>query len=422
MLKKAPLLGSMAVAAALVVAGCGAPTTAGQGATPAASHSDHAYDDHNHDDHGHGGHDDKATETLEASPRLVVATETGVAVLDEKLVTLATFTTEARPTLTTVHDGRHVAAVQGTAGKVNIIDAGSWAQGHGEHFHYFTAEPALLDEALKGGKPVHVVGHAKAHVTAVYFDEAGSAQLLTTEALEHHELDDLKTTGAKAPHHGVIVPLADGTFLVSQRGADALPDTIDHVDAKGVTTKTFDCKGLHGETVVGTTAAFGCSDSIVIIRDGVETRIANPDASGERVGAIVADRKARIFVGDWAADSLVFITNDQAKVVEVGAEFSNIAVTPDGRFTVIGTDGNVGIYDATGAETERYPVTQPWTKPTGHGALAPSIAAGDLAGAAMIWVTEPDAGKVHALDLFAKKVTSADVAGTPGSLAVANAG
>ena len=48
--------------------------------------------------------------------------------------------------------------------------------------------------------------------------------------------------------------------------------------------------------------AFGCSDSIVIIRDGKPTVVANPDASGERVGAMVADMKGEIFVGDWAAD------------------------------------------------------------------------------------------------------------------------
>lgn len=58
--------------------------------------------------------------------------------------------TTARPTLTTAHDDRHVVAVQGDAGVANILDAGSWTSPHGSHYHYFVAEPTLLDEALRG--------------------------------------------------------------------------------------------------------------------------------------------------------------------------------------------------------------------------------------------------------------------------------
>lgn len=414
---RTPLLGAAGVLLAIALAGCGTTTAtpaAPAPSTPAASE---------HEGHDHDHHDPaEATETVERSPRVVVSTETGVTVLDEKLAVIESFATTARPTLTTAHDDRHVIAVQNKAGVVNVIDSGSWAQGHGEHFHFFTAAPAMLDESLTGGKPVHVVGSPKAGVTAIYFDEAGAAQVLSDEALAHGELRGLVTVASSAGHHGVVAPLADGSWLVTQPGDDgALPDTIELRDASGAVQQTFTCNDMHGDVVVGKTAAFGCVDSVLIVRDGAASVVANPDASGERVGAIVADAKAETFVADWASDSLVFINGGTAAVVEVGADYSNIVVTPDGRFAVLGTDGVLRIYDASGAETQRFEVTGAWTKPQGHGGVAPSLAAGDLAGAKMIWVTEPDAGKVHAVDLFSNTVTSAEVAGKPGSIAVTNA-
>ena len=41
---------------------------------------------------------------------------------------------------------------------------------------------------------------------------------------------------------------------------------------------------------------------MIEVLDGKLTVVANPDTSGERVGAMVADKKGEIFVGDWAAD------------------------------------------------------------------------------------------------------------------------
>lgn len=79
------------------------------------------------------------------------------------------------------------------------------------------------------------------------------------------------------------------------------------------------------------------------------------------------------------------------------------------------------MYDGHGHETGTFEVTAPWTKGTGHGALAPSLAGGQNAGANTVWVSEPEAGKVHAVDLFAGEVSSAEVAGHPGSIAVTNA-
>lgn len=171
-----------------------------------------------------------------------------------------------------------------------------------------------------------------------------------------------------------------------------------------------------------TTAAYGCADSILLIADGQATTVPNPADDGERVGALTASKDGATFVGDWAADSLVFINGQTTAIVTVGATYSNIAVTGDDRFAVLGTDGVLLIYDTQGAELQRFELTAAWEKPKGHGGVAPALAGGELAGAQMVWVTEPAAGKVHAVDLFSNNVTSVDLDGTPGSIAVTNAG
>lgn len=415
-----------AAIASLALAACGsstegsttsAPST--RSATTEAGHDHEAETGHEHD-HDNGA-DAGAKETTEAHPRLVVGTETGVSVLDHKLAMLATFPTEQRPTLTTAADGRHVLAVQNKAGVVNVVDSGSWAQVHGDHFHYYAAAPAIFDEALKGGKPVHVVGNAAADLTTVFFDATGAATLLTHEAFETKELHGLKTVGTKGPQHGVVIPLANKDMLVTQPGdKGAMPDTIELQSADGTVKDTFTCNDMHGEVVVGNTAAYGCVDSVLIIRDGKATTIPAPDASGERVGGLVTNAKGTAFLGDWGDTSLVFINNDKATVVDIGVSYTNRVALPKDQFAVLGTDGDLRTFDANGKELQKIHVTNAWTKPAGHSAVMPGLASGVLSSTPMVWVTEPDANKVHAVDIFTGKVTSADVAGQPVSIAVTN--
>ena len=99
---------------------------------------------------------------------------------------------------------------------------------------------------IRGSKPVHVVPNAKANSTAVYFDDEGTAHSLTSEALLAKELHGLRTVKSKAPHHGAVVPLADGTWLVTRRGDDALPDTIEVTADDGEVRPPSNAE-LHGD-------------------------------------------------------------------------------------------------------------------------------------------------------------------------------
>lgn len=415
---------SITALVALGLAGCGAPTVPASPAPGATSPAQPSHSEQGHDDHSHepSATHAEGTETTERSPRVVVATETGMTVLDHALKPLGTFATTSRPTLTVAHDNRHVVAVQGEAGVVNLLDAGSWAKGHGDHFHFFVAEPKLGEQPLTGKKPVHVVPNAKADATAVFFDDDGAAVLLDDHALESGHVDEAPKVTTKGAQHGLVMPLPDSRRLVTQPGKEgSLPDTIELQDASGAVLDTFTCTGMHGEDVVGSVAAFGCLDSVLVIADGKATRVAAPDSSKERVGGLVANADASTFVGDWGPTSLVFITGGKAKLVDIGVTYGNRVATPDGRFAVLGTDGALRLFDTGGKQLQKLAVTKPWQLPKGHGGTVPSIAAGEVAAANTVWVSEPATHQVHAVDLFANQVKSASVPGQPSSIAVTNA-
>lgn len=418
-------LTAIAALSLLALVGCGASSSPAGPASQTPGHQDSASSAAS--EAGHAGHDHgaaaDATETPEASPRIAVGTQTGIVLLDEHLHVLAEYPTPGRPTLTTAHDGRHIFGVQGAAGVVSVLDSGTWTQGHGDHFHSFVTDPQLLTEVIEGGRPVHVVPNAETGVTAIYFDEEGLARLVDEEALAHGELHGLSSIDSAGPHHGLVAPLGNGSWLVTQPvGTETgTPNTVDLVGADGTTSQTFDCQALHGEAVVGTTAAFGCADKVLIIRDGVATDVPTPTDGEARVGSIVADATGSNFMGNFGPTGLVFINGDVARQVDIGVSYGNLAVTSDDRFAVLGTDGALRLFDVRGELLQTIQVTSPWTKPTGHGGVAPVITTGTLQAANMVWVSEPDANQVHAVDLFSNTVSTVEVGDQPGSIAVANA-
>lgn len=406
---RTPILTSaLSLLAALALAGC-SPTL-----TEPGEHEGSVHHDHHAEVAG-------ATETADRSPRIVFSTETGLTVLDAELNRVATFTTPVRPSLTTMADDRHVAAIMTRRSTIQILDAGSWAHGHGDHFHYYVADPKMLDEALDGGRPIHVVPNNKVGVTGLFFDAEGHGVLIDSEALEEANLAGAIQATSNGEHHGIVVPQPDGQYIISQPGDQELPDTLEVRTADGSVTSTFACDEMHGEVARGAMAAFGCLDSVLIINNGTETRVPSPDDSGERVGGLVANKAGDVLLGDWGKTSLLFIKDGAAQVVELGVGYSNRAVTPDGRFVLLGTDGMLRVFNDKGEQTQTFQITDPWEMPGGHVALAPSVAAGEFEAATMVWVAVPETNTIHAVDLFSNTVTETIVEGNPGSIAVTNA-
>jgi hypothetical protein len=68
-----------------------------------------------------------------------------------------------------------------TATGFQVLDSGAIAEGHGDHFHYYAAAPALLDLTYPAAKPGHVVSHDG--LTALFDDGTGSITVLDTDAI-----------------------------------------------------------------------------------------------------------------------------------------------------------------------------------------------------------------------------------------------
>ncbi|QAU53268.1 hypothetical protein [Corynebacterium pelargi] len=359
---------------------------------------------------------EQAQEQDAPQPRLAVATEHGVRIFDSNLKQVASFDLPARPTLSTLGDHRHVAAVLTKNNAVEIIDAGSWSVPHGDHSHYYTTEPSKAQQALEGAKPIHVVSNAKSGSSAIFFDDDAEGRVLDAENLEKGQLDAAQRIKAKEAHHGVVVPLANDQMLVSQKGSH-LADTITLLGTDGKTIGNFDCSEMHGEDVYANTAIFGCSDGVLKIDQGNATTIPSPDASGERVGAITFNHDASAALGDWGDESLLLIRDNQASVVPTPAAFGNRISLPEGGFAYLDTKGVLHILDDHAVEQRSIPVTKEWTKPKGHGGVEPSITAALHGDDTLVWVSEPKSNTLYQVNLSDDSITHTDVEGAPASLA-----
>ncbi|TDC68211.1 hypothetical protein E1283_27750 [Streptomyces hainanensis] len=165
-----------------------------------------------------------AEEAAEPQPRLVVA-EAGtgaVRVLDlaTEDVTEVDAVDAAAGVDRLTGDGRYgyLATADGT---VTVVDGGAWTVDHGDHAHYYRAEPRTVGELPGGGALLGA--HADVVVTALTYDD-GSVVLLDREALGAGEIAeaarfDADAGAAAVPFEGrVLVPGAESVAVYDREG------------------------------------------------------------------------------------------------------------------------------------------------------------------------------------------------------------
>ncbi|GAB2874519.1 hypothetical protein [Streptomyces mayteni] len=198
---------ALAAALPLLLAGCGGGDDA-NGGEPEATEVPHGYV---------AG----AEEAAEPQPRLVVAeADTGaVRVLD--LTTEEVTEVEAVAGVNRLTgDGRYGYLATGD-GAVTVVDGGAWTVDHGDHAHYYRAEPRTVGEVPGGGALLGA--HADVVVTALTYDD-GSVVLLDQEALGAGEITeaarfDTDARAAAVPFEGrVLVPGAESVAVYDREG------------------------------------------------------------------------------------------------------------------------------------------------------------------------------------------------------------
>lgn len=381
---------ALGLALPLVLAGCGtAPSGTGAPAETPAEEPTAA----------------QAAEVATATPRLVITHDSGLLVVDATtLETVEDLPVEGYTRISAAGDGRHVVVT--TQGGFQVLDAGVWAEGHGDHDHYYAGDPEMTGTTFEAEEPGHVVSHAGR--TVLFDDGTGAVTAFDADAVAEggHDLRELTTPSA---HHGVAVELTDGTMVVSE-GTDDGGTGIRVLDARGNETAASDqCPGVHGEAVAADeVVVVGCEDGALVVRDGAISKVTAPDPYG-RIGNQAGSEVSPIVLGDYKVDpdaererptrvSLIDTRDASLRLVDLPASytFQSLARGDAGEALVLGTDGQLHVIDpASGALTRSVPVIDAWTEPDDWQAPRPVLEVHD----GTAHVTDPATRSVHAVDV-----------------------
>jgi hypothetical protein len=361
------------------------------------------------------------TEAGASAPRLALTYDGGVQVLDATtLEVLADEPLEGFNRLNPVGDGRHF--LVSTSGGFRLLDGGAWAEPHGDHEHYYTAEPELTDVLFAAEKPGHVVAHGGR--TVLFDDGTGDVTAFDSAHVADADLE-LREFSTPAAHHGVAVELEDGTTLVSD-GDEASRSGVRILDAEGnEIAARNDCPNVHGETVAaGEAVVIGCEDGAVLYAGGELTKIQSPDAYG-RIGNQFGTEDSPIVLGDYERSeddrsstvALIDTRDASMRLVDLPAPYwyQSFDRGPNGEGLVLTYDGHLQVIDVvTGTVVRSIPVTGPWEESDDWQDPHPQVVVVD----GIAYVTEPATRRIHAVDVEGGTVwKSAELEVTPNEIA-----
>lgn len=350
------------------------------------------------------------TEAAAVTPRLVVTYDGGVQVLDaNSLEREGDFALEGFLRVNPAGDGRHAAI--STSEGFQLLDAGTWAQPHGEHSHYYTADPLLTDVTY----PAQTPGHAVVHDGRTNFWDDGTGEITIVDS--EHVADgpdgdvNARTYTTPAAHHGVAVELTDGSLVLTD-GTEDERSGVRLLDADDTEiAATDDCPAVHGEaTAQGEAVVLGCEDGVVIVKDGTITKVASPTSPGG-IGTQAGSHHSPVNLGDYRASededptqvSLIDTAAGTIQLVDLPASytFRSFARGDDGEALVLGTDGALHVIDpATGELTNSWPVVEEWTVPEEWQEPRPAIWVNE----GTAYITEPATSSIHAVDILTGEV------------------
>lgn len=356
-------------------------------------------------------------------PRLALSYEGGVMVVDATTLRVVdTLPVDGFTRLNPAGDGRHVLVTAGS--QFRVLDTGTWSQTHGDHAHHRTAAPAVADWAFDADEPGHVVRHAGR--TTLFADGSGEVVSFDPADLAAGR-PDVDEYSVPIPHHGVAVTLPDGG-LITTIGDDKARTGIVVLDRdRREIARNEQCPGVHGEAAAADeTFVFGCQDGILVVRDGVITKVQSPDAYG-RIGNQAGSEASPIVLGDYKTDPdaelerpqrvmLVDTVAHRVTPVDLGASYSfrSLGRGPDGEGVVLGTDGALHVIDPeSGAVSRRIAVVDPWTEPERWQDPRPTL----FVEGATAYVTDPARNALTAVNLHTgETVATTELPETPNEL------
>ncbi|GAA4687409.1 hypothetical protein APR04_004891 [Promicromonospora umidemergens] len=346
-----------------------------------------------------------ATEEATYTPRIAITYDGGIQVLDAgTLESVGEFELDGFNRLGGVGDGRHL--LVSTSGGFQVLDAAAWAEPHGDHSHYYTADPRLTDVRFDAETPGHAVPHEGR--VALFDDGTGEVTVFDAGDVADPERETRQLSTPEA-HHGVAVELHDGSLVLSE-GTEEARTGIRVLDKDDKEIASSDeCPGVHGEAVAADEAVLiGCEDGVLVYKDGKITKVDSPDDYG-RIGNQAGSEESSVVLGDYKSDpdaelerptrvSLTDTKTGEMTLVDLPSSytFRSLARGDDGEALVLGTDGQIHVIDPDSKKlVKSVPVIDEWEEPDEWQTPRPAIFM--LDGSA--YVTDPAARSIHAVDI-----------------------
>jgi hypothetical protein len=366
-----------------------------------------------------------AVETAALTPRVAVTYDGGIQVRDATTLDLvADIPLDGYLRLNPAGDGRYVFVTVEETG-FRLLDLGVWAVGHGDHDHYYAAEPVLTDTVFPATAPGHVVPHDGR--TVLFDDATGHIAVLDAEELGDPDHAVVREYTTASPHHGVAVELPDGSLVVSEGTEEGRSGAL-ALDATDAQLAASDqCPDLHGEAVsAGEAVTFGCGDGVLVYRAGAFTKAPAPTPVGA-TSTMVGTEGSPIALGNYtvadadpsepARVAVVDTVAGTHRVIEVPATYGSRSLgrLDDGTGLVLGTDGALHVLDVeAGTVTGSYPVIDPWEVPEDWTAPSPKLMVLD----GMVYIVDTTANALVVVDPVTGEVwKTVDLGVVPGEIA-----
>ncbi|MGV9334863.1 zinc metallochaperone AztD [Nocardia sp. NPDC003726] len=289
-------------------------------------------------------------------------------------------------------------------------------------FRVFDARAAkFTDVQFPGPHPGHVVRHAGR--TVLFSDGTGEVVAFDSADLADGA-PETATYRAAAPHHGVAIELANGELVVTLGTEEKRTGIVVLDRDRAEKARNEDCPGVHGEaTAAGEAVVIGCENGVLVYRDGVIRKVTSPTEYG-RIGNQAGSAESPVVLGDYKQDrdaelerpqrvSLIDTVTGTLRLVDLGTSytFRSLARGPRGEALVLGTDGRIHVIDpVAGAVVRTIPVTGSWQEPLEWQKPRPALfVRGDIA-----YVSDPGAKQLHRVDLnTGAKTASVTLPDTP---------
>ena len=351
-----PKLATLLLGLPLLVSACGAPAGAPDaGAAPSAT------------PHGYiAGAQEKPEPQIGL---LTVEQETGKAQL-LSLLTGGTVDAGAFGRVDGVHqDGRY--AFLTAEGRVQAFDTGAWTVDHGDHKHYYSAEPGPAG-TLTVPDPGAVAGDGMS--VAVFSTSGGYASVYRHQDLDAGTAAE-KLRITTTPHQGIVIPYEEH-YIASIAGPEGgAPSGIEVRDAEDRTVLPLQgCPGLSAHAMTRVGVVLSCADGALLVTaaDGAfaAEKIPYPAGAGLPPATSLDHRPGSNELAAPAGETGIWHLNVSKRAwTHVAAPVPVVAASAVGdgkRVLALGVDGSLMSIDpAKGTVSARAEVLEPLSPDSG---------------------------------------------------------